>query len=110
MVDQPERVREPPSDTDPPPVIPPRVFKVMDEFWSCAFPMVDVATTCPEAFTERSDEERPVSARLVVVALVVVLLMTEREPIVEEDDTSMPSVVVGRSEPATILQSRNCEV
>ena len=33
-----------------------------------------------------------------------------REPIVEEDDTSMPSVVVGRSEPATIFQSRNCEV
>jgi hypothetical protein len=72
---------------------------VIDEFWSCAFPIVDEAMTCPLLLTARRDEVSPVNARFVVVAFVVVLLVTVRELIVEEAETIKPRVVVGARYP-----------
>jgi len=101
-------VIDPPSDTVAPPVIPPVVLTVIDEFWSCAFPIVEVATTCPPAFTARSDDESPVNARLVVVAFVVVPLVTVSEAMVDDAERISPRVVVGARYPLPCTEkSRN---
>ncbi len=88
-------VSEPPREIVLPPVRPPAVLMVIDEFSSCAFPIVDEAMTCPLALTARSDDESPVNARLVVVAFVVVALTAVRFEKVEEAVTIKPRVVVG---------------
>ena len=60
-------VMEPPNET-------PEPFTVTDEFWSWLFPMVEVATTEPFAFTARRVFARLVMANVVEVALVNVVL------------------------------------
>lgn len=50
----------------------PRAIPEMVEFWSWLLPMVVVPTTAPLAETESSVLERPVIAKVEVVALVVV--------------------------------------
>jgi len=71
---------------------------------------VVVATTAPAALVARSDDERPVIAKRVVVAFVEVLLMMERLKMVLEAFTRMPRVVVGARYPLPCTdQSPNCD-
>src|ERR1700733_7100126 len=59
-------VMEPPNET-------PEPLTVTDEFWSWLFPMVEVATTEPFAFTARRVFARLVIANVVEVAFVKVV-------------------------------------
>ena len=60
--------------------------------------------TCPFGLTARSEFERPVNARFVVVALVELALTVVKFVIVELAATSIPTVVVGVRYPLTKFQ------
>ena len=68
----------------PPPVRPEVPLKVTEAFWSWLLPMVVGETTAPLLKTESRALERPVMARLVVVAEVPVALVKEKVERVEE--------------------------
>ena len=93
------KVIDPPSDTAPPPESPVPEFTVTEEYCSCPFPIVEVETTWPVGLTARREFERPVKARLVVVAEVEVELIVVRLVIVEEALRTMPTVEVGVRKP-----------